>query len=1324
MTASNETSVGAASGAGAASLAGYEYQIDVSVWLALDLVVVSQLSGQLVLEPASQEDLEADVDDFAPGRVVSHAAMDGYKLVVQAKLRRGDAWTQTTLKTLLDHGGDRRASAAARLEDAKYRYLLVTSAGVNGDARKLVQRRAGTWPPEEAMPSAIRDGFEHDFAGRVSIVANQDEERLRGDVERLLAEGCRVPNARLAECRLKLREDARARIAGANGGRWGRPELEAVIRSYDGYLASAPELDSYVHPTNWASLRTMMRERSAAILVGRSGTGKTLATRMLFDELRKEIPGLTRVPIRLGPYQLRDDSTPPPVLFDIEDPWGRFDFDPTSRPWNDLLQHCFSAARSDRLVVATSRFDVAEASGALASVSPWIVRLEAEDYGDSERKRLYLSRIDGLPRELQLLAKASQAKVLDALESPLEIQKFFDALRTNDRARAHENPDGFVAAAIDQAHQNSIEQTVIDQISARDDVRAASIVWGLLAAGGKFARAAVREIEDALADRHVELERGITPFIDFMVAARNLRQSDGGAVAYYHPRVEAGITRSLEGSRQLARRTLTQLVEYLAAGLTGDSDWGRTLAVRVYAAAADKFRLVLSAAAIGVIDAWLDGRTPGEHEEVGDLLSLASRCGSAGSNLGEIARFLLHRPDLSFGGMDSWGKPEREADWYAARRRHPSTKRLLEAFVRDELPRGRIYYPDELTEELYSLCPDLNPAFLDAARDAVGMGILPADNVIIRGALADLEDCEIVVDAAVECLTPTAAEATRTEQLHLDLVNEVYSPDYAEHLAQSDDGYTADAFLKAYVDRAVDVRGWAWVSDHRHAVSLLPYWLRKIDARWPGGAVPPEELAKAFDSSYGGSSEGYLWHLLAASWEGTFLPALKVRLRDGSAHDRVELAALECALLHHEDLVASTVDELFHLGQLSRVLEISLAIATLRVSPPTENDIVAQRANRVAQQLPSTFAQLCDAEASMLQQGALHLSTHALEQLVSISGASDAVRTLRITWDKHVTQGSARVDDVDWALDHSDSHDVVAAAAEVAARRGWNDKLEVALQHRFAHAAACAVRYLDRFGAGPLPQRLLSMATHRASPVKLALVSVMKDRPHPKHIDPLLLLSKDRWSREEFHYADDYRDYPIARAAVAAITDLFPLGEGRETELFKVGVDTSDPQLRRAIFDALARTGLHWQKQLLSLADEPGKAVVRVAAAHALLQAESCLDQAIIDGITPRQLETKIENVAAALALLMGHRGSVDAVRAAAAALAANQKRRVFVLLLICMLRPREPSVAKDIARMLPAAHVGVDWALGEPTGEITDVAIADLGSPSACSVVLRFVSS
>ncbi|MBY5558108.1 hypothetical protein J0664_32565 (plasmid) [Rhizobium leguminosarum] len=49
-----------AAGAGAYSLAGYDYQIDVSIWLALDLLLANKVAQSIELEPATEEDIEAE----------------------------------------------------------------------------------------------------------------------------------------------------------------------------------------------------------------------------------------------------------------------------------------------------------------------------------------------------------------------------------------------------------------------------------------------------------------------------------------------------------------------------------------------------------------------------------------------------------------------------------------------------------------------------------------------------------------------------------------------------------------------------------------------------------------------------------------------------------------------------------------------------------------------------------------------------------------------------------------------------------------------------------------------------------------------------------------------------------------------------------------------------------------------------------------------------------------------------------------------------------------------------------------------------------------
>jgi len=88
------------------------------------LVLANRLANELILEPALEDDIEADLAENEPGRLTSTAELNGYRLIVQAKLRGGDAWTVADVKALLKHG-DARPSAAKRLEDEGTRYLLV-----------------------------------------------------------------------------------------------------------------------------------------------------------------------------------------------------------------------------------------------------------------------------------------------------------------------------------------------------------------------------------------------------------------------------------------------------------------------------------------------------------------------------------------------------------------------------------------------------------------------------------------------------------------------------------------------------------------------------------------------------------------------------------------------------------------------------------------------------------------------------------------------------------------------------------------------------------------------------------------------------------------------------------------------------------------------------------------------------------------------------------------------------------------------------------------------------------------------------------------------
>ncbi|MDH2345482.1 hypothetical protein [Bradyrhizobium sp. SSUT77] len=583
---------------------------------------------------------------------------------------------------------------------------------------------------------------------------------------------------------------------------------------------------------------------------------------------------------------------------------------------------------------------------------------------------------------------------------------------------------------------------------------AAAVMWAVLAANDKVTRSVLREIEDGLADIDAAMEKGVSPLVDFFVAARNFRQSDGGIVTYYHPRVEAGITRALEKNRQTVRRTLRRLIDLLVSADGPGEEWGAGAAARILSRARTQFGVNPTDSAALKIDAWLEVRVASGGKEFGEHLELAASAGSTASNAAEVARFLLHRPDRSFGGMLSWGRQKKDVDWYNARAANPATKPLVETFIRTILPQDRVHYPTSLADELARLSSGLTPAFLEAAAEAVHYGYIGSDDVIAHGALNDIEGFEAIVDSAVAVLTPSEKELREAAETQLDIVNDVYSDDYAQHISENDDGYTAREFLKAYVGRVRRERGWQLIAQHRHAEKLRCYWLRALAEEAREGPVNSDELAGAFQAVYGTTDEDDLWVVLLKQWDPQYSRALAARLVEGSSDGGVERAALTCLIEHDPKALSTIIADLVDRGAISRLVGLSSGIAYLRRGRSRDGSEHVATAEAPTAQLPEPFAEICEAEMALAKEKVPILSSAARDVLANIPDPSDSVRILRL--ELHPSNVLSVGGDIRWGLEKSDDSAAAVLAVEAAIRENMTGEVEGALDHRFAHVAARA----------------------------------------------------------------------------------------------------------------------------------------------------------------------------------------------------------------------------------------------------------------------------
>lgn len=1317
-------------GSGAHALAGYDYQIDVSVWLALDLLLANRFARSIQLEPTSQEDIEADLTESEPGRLATRVATEGYKLVVQAKRRSGDAWTVAGVRALLRHGGKNRLPAARRLADPNVRYLLVTSAGLNGETRGLSVGRAGNWPKRSAMPASIVAALPPDAAGRVGIVGSLDEDRLVGDIKRLLIERFGVPFSRWDECLRKLREEARLRATRQIGeGFWQRDELAEVIRSHDGYLAASPQLENYVFPKNWQTLREAMASpKYAALIIGQSGTGKTLATSKLYEELHAEIPGLTRVPIRHGPDQLRDDQTPPPVLYDIEDPWGRYDFDPSSRPWNDQLGHYLAHATHDRRIVVTSRRDVGVSSGALKTVEDWLVPLEVEHYGPRERIALYRTRIDTLPRDVQVLAAHAEQRVLDTLASPLEVEKFFDALRISGRPDP-KNHAAFVTAAIDRAQEESIELTVVQQIEERGDIAAAAVLWAMLKANDRLSIRAMRSLEVDLGARHSKLEKGVTPLIDFFAAARNLRLGEGDAT-YYHPRVEGGIATALRRASVPASLALRALVDALTDRDAADPFWGAGVAARILEAVGRVEELDVPArpSVQRAIDAWIDRQFCDPATRVSEHMRIAAAVGSSDSVGAEFARYIRHRPDHTFANLMEWSAPGHDQAWYDRMRQAGLTMTIATRFVREMLPGDRTNYGAALVADLDRMAPGLTPVYLEAAAGIVHHGYDPVVDTLAAGALKDLSGFESILDAAVLELARCDHDPDKSAREHLAYLNGVYNDEYAEHIADNDDGYTAGELLRAYVEEVRIVKGWRSLAQHRHAEVLVEDWLRSLSVSTRNiGAPSLEEVAGAYLAVQGTEHESYVWHVLREHWDEEFRDRLITRIRLGTEHVETRIAALECLVSVHPELLQQVIGELDDGGDRERAVELAIDLGILLRRRQGDGDDREAAAKNTIPLLSPALAAIATAAMSLRPSDVpvSPLPPHAAELLAATSGDRPEVRRLRIL--QHAVLGKIVAPDIERTLAQAEigweADQACGEAIEAAIALGLGEIVENGLDHMFASVVVPSLRAIGEPLPAPLPLGLLEFRNAPGKPIREALLTLLVAKPHPAHIPTLMALAHDEWS-SSYRSHDEHDRFPIARQAVAALGALSGLPAEDLEKLDALGIGTSDRGLRLAIFPLISKQGgAPFQQRLLERAITPGRRFIRRAAANALLITSDYLDPRIIEMIHPSLPSTRMADVASLLTMLMGFKSTDEAVLSMCRMLAARPKRRVLILLAIWTTSGRRPELSKSLEELLPPDHPAIAWVRSGMQRVHEDQLVSDLGDPFICTEVLRWLN-
>jgi len=1308
-----------------AALDGFEYQIGISVLTALRLMLITKSATQITLEPANDEDLESDLEPATPGRVQPKANMaDGYKLVVQVKLRNSGPWSISNFDALLKHGKTRQP-ARYHLDDPGTRYLLITNADTTGVARNLLVGGLEEWPEQQIFPASLSATLPHAPEGRIAIWGVLTERLLELEINDTLGSLLRVPESRQAECRARLREEALRRMRGTSPGVWTREDLLSVVRTCGGYLASAPLLESFVPPANYKELGALLERRNAVVITGPSGTGKTWTALALVDQARQRpsAPEIIQVNVNNGPSSTRTLTDTGPKLFYVEDPWGQYSLRGGADEWTEQLPRLLREAHAGHQYVITSRTDMLGQAKAGEGLKRWSVVLDADQYRDGELADIYDKRLELLATELQAKAMDSRKDALDALETPFEVDLFFTYMA--DGPELGEVDRAFFRRILAMAHRDAVEDVVVSYLNASDQTGASAIIWALLAARAQFDRRQLISLNRQLRIIEPTFTDGFEKLVNRLVATRHLRQP-GQTVSFSHPSVRAGFEIFIKENWDRSETILMSMISGLTQLSGSQQGWAMETAALCFKAITDLVSGIeirdaefeTDSISRAAIDAWLEESLIDPQADFHSLLQLASDVGTQTSNPSELARWFIK--GIRRGGqffLDKWKPPTFDDAWYVRVSTDPRTFTIADRFVREQLPQERDGYGDNFAEKLDRIASDLTPAFVAAAHKLVSSGFDRNVSAIAAGAVRNLNAYEGVLAAALDELANLNRLYEREGKEQWRAIrdgecDEAYEEGYQSH--HEDDGYAAGIFIEAYVGQVRSRGHWQSLAGHSRISEMGRTWADHITKS--GGSVSLEEIRAVIALTQTSGDEEHAWEAAREHWQTSLASDLEQRILSNPDDESVRAALVYCALTKAPTTLALCFERLSTAPALFVQLLVDMHRASRRISGKTR----ARRLRPILKSITSVgteiFAALSikDKPPPAVGQTTLTLLSKAAETappfvlnkivpVMIVSGVKPSAAIHR------------------WLLETEDFQ-LSKAAAEAAIGIKDDTLAWLALGHKRADAREVAIEYLAAALPDPLPQRLLDLSSDPGSRVRRALVRILADRPHPDHQSVLIRLINDDWS-DAAAYHNESPSYPIAREAIGGLAAYGGLTDDIGEALLLQAERTDDRSLGIVALNTAAKCcGPEIRKKIWALSFLDQARWVRVDAIDALSFAD-VVESDILDAITAKLILRLAPPLAASACVLLAVHGQVDAVVEAMERIAHSTKRRALLLLGAYWLAERDSDSATGLLALLETDHPArrlLDLTDGE---QLPASALGDLGHIRIRKVVQEWLN-
>ena len=820
---------------GISAYQGYEYQILATVWIALELIFKYKFCDMIVIEPASGEDIAAELNvdpEKANGKIEVSSNEKNFE--IQVKLRQSGHWTLSKFRDVIqgkkkkkgDRGPEQRKRPLDILRSSLLtNYVFLTNAQIQSDLHMFEIKRIGEKSKAVKIPGETELSSDRYIAQRIGILSQCEEKRLNLEIDEILRIKGYVPTHKCVDCRNKLKEAVRARLLGQSEPVWTREEIVAEIQKLGGSLLTVKQ--NPIQPYNYDEIIQQILEQHKLLLSGPPGTGKTFIAEHIVHQHRLDENPFEVVTESKGiPYIRECLNRQGRFLFFINDPWGQYKLSQDADKWADELPKLLKSADTNKRFIITTRIGIRKQiiDDQIRSELTLAERLLTEkQYGAKQREAiLKLASKNCNPWQNDII-KRNHKLIIDDLRVPYSLMIF-----ANQLSRIKSESDVNIVELLRKSNIPSIGSSLAKEITemGKEAVVSAVVLWAFIMTNNALSEGIAQKA------RHIVRVGGYDRSIDtlklfrWLVSAKWFQDTRGNVTA--HPTVLDGLESLIDNQPGITEDVLVALLN----GLVSEGKFPTTLKIIKQL---KNRNLPIPDSVQKAINIFLLGQlkkvTGYKYREAFFELSKWS---TAVDPVSHLVHLLAERKKTkAFDGSFQWVKPELTKSEINKISLSKDALECAANFIKEIIPSEHFcpYSASELVDFFNQLQWDMSNDFLTAAKTAIERGAYELDVPIKAALLYPSPDYESLLKAVFRAYDDAEKWWKEYQKEYQKAQQAEVNASHASHIVDEpqDRFVPIENALKVIVFHRREKEGYRWIEKHNRSNDLLESWVNTVN---------------------------------------------------------------------------------------------------------------------------------------------------------------------------------------------------------------------------------------------------------------------------------------------------------------------------------------------------------------------------------------------------------------------------------------------------------------------------------------------------------------